>query len=182
MGRAVRGWVVAVSAMVLVVTMAGPAAAKKVSPEKYAKTLCSTLDGLLDSTTELVDAYNALPVDDSATFQTQAVELANTFIADLEAAEAKLKKVTPDVSGGKKISKSFVEYLSGQTAEVQTAVDTFAAADANGVAFAADVATFEVAVQTLGVTASDPFSEVTNQDLLQAFDGEKSCDDIVTVF
>jgi hypothetical protein len=170
------------SAMLLVVTMAGPAAAKKVSAEKYAKTLCTTLDKLVDSANELVEAYNALPVDDPATFQTQTVELVNGFLEDIQAAETKLKKSTPDVSGGKKIAKTFNEYLAGQSTELQTALDTFAAADPNGVAFAADVAQLEVAVNLLTTTAGDPFSTVTNQDLLQAFDEEPACEDVVTVF
>jgi hypothetical protein len=44
------------------------------------------------------------------------------------------------------------------------------------------VATLEVAVNLLSTTAGDPFSEVTNQDLLEAFDEESSCEEIVTVF
>jgi len=167
---------------VIVGGLAGPAAAKTVSPKKYAKTVCATLDGLVDSETELVDAYNALPVDDTATFQSQTIELVNGFVADLSAAEAKLKKISPDVKGGKKISKVFSDYLDGQVTDVQAAVDTFAAADPNGVAFAADVSALEVAVNLLTTTAGDPFSEVTNQDLLQAFDEEKACSEIVTVF
>ena len=182
MRRAVRALAVAMSAMLLVVAMAGPAAAKKVSAEKYAKTLCTTLDNLVDSAEELVEAYNALPVDDPATFQTQAVELVNGFLADIQAAETKLKKLTPDVSGGKKIGKTFTEYLTGQATELKTAVDTFAAADPNGVAFAADVAQLEVAVNLLATTAGDPFSTVTNQELLKAFDEEPACEDVVTVF
>jgi hypothetical protein len=153
-----------------------------VSAEKYAKSLCTTLGDLVESQEALVDAYNTLPVDDPATFQAQTVELVNAFVDDLEAAEEKLAKLTPDVKGGKKIRKMFVDYLDGQISAVQSAVDTFAAADPNGVAFAADVASLEVAINLLSTTAGDPFSEVTNQDLLQAFDEEKSCADIVTVF
>lgn len=174
--------VVLATVAVLVLGLAGPAAAKTVSPEKYAKSLCTTLNGLLDSQNALVDAYNALPADDSAAFQSQTVDLVDGFVVDLEAAEAKLKKLRPDVKGGRKVSKLFVNYLDGQATEVQAAVDTFAAADPNGVAFAADVAVLEVAVNLLSTTAGDPFSEITDQDLLRAFDEENSCEDIVTVF
>jgi hypothetical protein len=180
--RHVRLAVVLGTVAVLVLGLAGPAAAKTVSPEKYAKSLCTTLSDLVESQNELVDTYNTLPVDDPATFQSQTVDLVNGFVADLEAAEAKLKKLKPDVDGGKKVAKVFNEYLTGQASEVQAAVDTFAAADANGVAFAADVAALEVAINLLSTTAGDPFSEVTNQDLLEAFDEESSCEEIVTVF
>jgi hypothetical protein len=180
--RHVRIGVVLGTVAVLVLGFSGPAAAKTVSPEKYAKTLCKNLGGLIDSQNELVDAYNALPIDDTATFQSQAVDLVNGFVADIEAAEAKVKKLKPDVDRGKKVAKVFNEYLTGQAAQVQAAADTFAAADANGVAFAADVAALEVAINLLGTTAGDPFGEVTNQDLLGAFDEEPACEDIVTVF
>ncbi|HUF85066.1 MAG TPA: hypothetical protein VMQ81_10790 [Acidimicrobiia bacterium] len=180
--RHVRFGVVLGTVALLVLGLAGPAAAKTVSPKKYAKSLCTTLGDLVDSQNELVDTYNAVPVDDPATFQSQTVELVNGFVADLEVAAAKLKKLRPDVDGGKKIAKVFNEYLTGQATEVQAAADTFAAADANGVAFAADVAVLEVAINLLSTTAGDPFSEVTNQDLLAAFDETKSCEDIVTVF
>jgi hypothetical protein len=167
---------------VVVFGLAVPAAAKTVSPKKYAKLLCTTLGDLVESQDELVDTYNALPVDDTATFQGQTVDLVNGFVEDLAAAEAKLKKLSPDVKGGKKISRVFSGYLDGQATEVQAAVDTFVAADPNGVAFTADVAALEVAINLLSTTAADPFSEVTNQDLLGAFDEEPACEDIVTVF
>ena len=180
--RHLRIGVVLGTVAVLVLGMAGAAAAKTVSPKKYAKSLCTTLSDLVESQNELVDTYNTLPVDDPATFQSQTVDLVNGFVADLQAAEAKLKKLKPDVDGGKKVAKVFNEYLAGQATEMQTAVDTFAAADSNGVAFAADVAALEVAISLLSTTAGDPFSEVTNQDLLEAFDEESSCEEIVTVF
>ena len=66
--------------------------------------------------------------------------------------------------------------------EVQSAVDDFEAADPNDVAFVGDVTTFEVAFNVLSTTLSDPFSEVDDQDLLKAFDKEKSCKDVVTIF
>ncbi|MGI8796445.1 MAG: hypothetical protein ACR2IR_07715 [Acidimicrobiia bacterium] len=180
--RGIRIAVVLATVAMVVVGLAGPAVAKTVSPKKYAKSLCTTLSDLVESTNELVDTYNTLPVDDPVAFQSQTVDLVNGFIADLEAAEAKLKKLKPDVDGGKKVAKVFNDHLAGQAAEVQAAVDTFAAADANGVAFAADVAALEVAINLLSTTAGDPFSEVTNQDLLEAFDEESSCEEIVTVF
>jgi hypothetical protein len=175
--RHVRIGVVLATAAVLVLGLAGPAVAKTVSPKKYARSLCTTLD----ARSELTDAYSALPVKDSVTFQADAITLVDTFLADLEAGRRRLKRLTPDVDGGKRISKIFVAYVDDVIMEVQSARDTFAAADPNGVAFAADVSTFEVALTVLNTTVGDPFREVTNQDLLAAFDEVRSCDDIVTV-
>lgn len=163
----------------LVVALAGPAAAKTVSPEKYAKSLCSTLGDVFGSQDELVDAYNAVPADDSVAFQSQTVDLVNGFVADLEAGEAKLKKLTPDVKRGKKVARLFIANLDRQSAAIQAAIDTFARADPNGVTFQMDVTAFGVSLDSPG---SQPFSEVTNQDLLEAFDEEPSCEEIVTVF
>lgn len=176
--RLVRVGVALATAAVLALGLAGPAVAKMVSPKKYARLLCATLD----AQSELTDAYSALPVHDSVTFQADAIALVDTFLADLDTGRKKLKKLTPDVDGGKKISKVFVGYLDDVITQVQSARDMFAAADPNGVAFAADVSTFEVALTVLNTTVEDPFSEVTNQDLLGAFDKERSCEDIVTVF
>jgi hypothetical protein len=176
--RQVRIGIVLGTVAVVALGVAGTAVAKTVSPERYAKVLCTTL-GAKD---ELVDGYAALPGDDSAIFQTQAVELVNELIADLKAGKAKLKKLTPDIERGKKTSKLFVRTLDDQVATLRAAVDTFAIADPNGVAFAADVAQLEVAVNLRETTTGDPFNEVTNQDLLEAFDEEPSCEEIVTVF
>ena len=48
-------------------------------------------------------------------------------------------------------------------------------------AFAADIAQFTAALQTLQATTGDPFSKLSsNQNLLQALKKEKSCAQIVT--
>ncbi|MCI0634809.1 MAG: hypothetical protein L0206_12960 [Actinobacteria bacterium] len=174
--------VAAGAAAVLVAVTAASAAAKTVSAEKYARSLCDTLDDLLESGNELLDTYNNDTSDDPPTFHREAIELVNGRIAELEAAAKKLKKLTPDVSGGKKISRTFSQYLQGQADDLQDAVDVFAGADPNGIAFQADVTALEVAFNLLSTTAGDPFSEVTNQDLLQALDEESRCADVVTVF
>jgi hypothetical protein len=176
--RQVRIGIVLGTVLVVVLAVAGTAAAKTVSPEKYAKTLCRTL-GAKD---ELVDGYAAIPADDSGAFQVQAVQLVNELIADLKTGRAKLRRLVPDIDGGKKTSKLFVRTLGDQIDTLQAAVDTFAVADPNGVAFAADVAQLEAVVNLLEGTTGDPFGKVRNQDLLEALDEEPSCDEIVTVF
>jgi hypothetical protein len=177
MHRAGRSIVAAGIAAILVAVIAGPAAAKTVSPERYARSLC----GLLDGGNEYVDAYNAIATDDPVAFQAEVVQLTDDYVADLQAGEAKLKKLAPDIKGGKKVSKLFVGYVDDIVTEVQDALDTFAAADPNGIVFTADVATFQVAVSLISTTVDDAFAEVTNQDLLKALEEEPSCEDVVTV-
>jgi hypothetical protein len=181
MGGARRSVLVVAVAAAFVVVMAAPAAAKTVSPERYVKSLCGTINTLLETDSELTDVYNNETSDDPATFQGEAAEIWNGFADDLDAAAKKLRKLTPDVSGGKKISKLFATYLEGQADDIREAVDTFAAADPNGVAFTADVAALDTALNLLSTTAGDPFAEVINQELIGAFDEEPSCDDLVTV-
>jgi hypothetical protein len=46
---------------------------------------------------------------------------------------------------------------------------------------AAGPALFVAALRTLGTRISDPFSKVTDQDLIKAFSKEKSCKDVVHI-
>lgn len=165
----------------LIAGLAGPVAAKTVSPGKYAKSLCSTLGGVLASHEEFRDAYGALPVVDSVTFQAQAIEVVNVLLADLQSAQAKLERLKPDIEGGRRVSKLFSGYVGSQATAVQSARDAFALADPNGVAIAADVTAFEIGVSTATQILDDPFTEITNRELLEAFDKEKSCDDLINV-
>jgi hypothetical protein len=99
----------------------------------------------------------------------------------LNEAKAKAAKLSPN-DGGKKVTKLFDGYFQSTVEGVTTARQKLAAADANNVAFAADVAQFSAALQTLEATTGDPFSKLSsNQDLLQALKEEKTCAQIVTV-
>ena len=153
---------------------------KKVSNAKYAKTLCTTLTKISNTEEALVEDYNNLDVSDPAVFQTEAISVTNTYIDELKAGQAKLKKLQPE--GGKKVAKPFNAYFTQAVKALEEAVAEFQAADPAGVAFQADVSKFQVALQLTGTTLGDPFSDVTDQDLLGAFDDEKSCDDVVTIF
>jgi len=174
----------AVMAAGMVIGTAGIAGAKakEVSPEKYAKTLCGTFSKISTSETDLAGKLGALDKNDPVAYQSQASELASQYQQQWAAAAKKLKKKYPGVDDGKKIGKKFSDYAGQAADEIQSAIDTFRAADPHGVAFAADVATFGVAFQTLSAKLGDPFSEVTDQDVLGAFKDEKSCDEIVTIF
>ena len=151
------------------------------SPDEYAATLCGTLLDLTDQQNELVDAYNVLPPGDPAVFQADALALVDDFLADLDAAGAELEGVTPDVDDGDDIGQIFTDYIDETTTEVQAARDTLAAGDPNAPAFIGTVTQFEVAINILATTLSDPFAEIDDQDLLTAFDEEPTCEDIVLV-
>jgi hypothetical protein len=155
---------------------------KQVSVEKYAKTVCRGYLTVTDRYSEFTDSYNAITNDDPAAFQTEAVALADSLIADVTATQTKLKKNYPDIDDGKVVGKLFVSNIEEILTEVSDARDKFQAADASGVAFVADVSVFEVALNVLSVKLSDPFSEVDDQDLLKAFKDEKSCKDVVTIY
>jgi hypothetical protein len=175
--------------VVYVVVMAGTASAavdsksKSVSTAKYAKTVCTVYGGVTDTVSAFIESYNQdTSSTDPVEFQGQVVDLTETLLDDVASAQAKLKKVRPDVDDGKKIGKLFVTGLKTVQTEVSDALETFRAADATGVAFQADISQFEVAINLLDLKRTDPFSELDDQDLLKAFDEERSCKDVVTIF
>jgi hypothetical protein len=85
--------------------------------------------------------------------------------------------------GGKKVTKLFDQYFQSSVDGVTAARQKLATADPGNVAFAADIAQFTAALQTLQATTGDPFSKLSsNQSLLQALKKEKTCSKIVTVY
>jgi hypothetical protein len=89
--------------------------------------------------------------------------------------------VYPDISDGKKIAKLFAK----NSVELQTALgdalDKFAKADPNGVAFQGDVAVLAAGLGTLGTKLTDITSQITDQDLIGSIGDEKSCRKIFPV-
>lgn len=180
-GRLVRVALVATAGVALL--GAGTLAPnRKVSAERYAKTVCTTIDGLTAAKKDLVDRYNALPTDDAAALQTQSIVLAEDFLTEFDRAEQRFRKTTPDIDDAAKVRKLFVTFVSDAGEEISGAVDAYRAADPNGIAFQGDVITFETAFNVLEAKLGDPFSKIKNQELLAAFDDEKSCNDVVQVF
>ena len=155
---------------------------KKLSTSKYAKTVCSSYKQVTSTITKLSSDLNAISSADNAGLQSQAVDLTSKFLDNVRQSQSKLKKIYPDVSNGKKINKLFVANFGELITGVSDALNKFKAADPNNPAFVADVTQFTVAFTTLSVKLSDPFSAVKDQDLLGAFDSEKSCKGVVTVF
>ena len=170
------------------VVMAGSAGAvvaqkqKKVTAAKYAKTVCSTYTKVKSSISDFADEYNSNTSEDPAAIQSDTLELANGLLDEFATQQKKLKKVYPDIDGGKKTARLFAANIGELSDKFKESVDKFQAADPTNPAFVGDVTQFEVAFGILDVGLSDPFSQVHDQDLLKAFDGEKSCKDVVTVF
>jgi hypothetical protein len=181
MRNALRTLVIAGATAAVVAVTALPAAAKEVSTAKYAKAVCGTYSDIQDKLKGFTDAYNALPSDDPANFQLQAVALTNTLLEDIGSLKTKLSKQWPDVDDGKRITKLFVKNMNEIDDEISTALQTFQTADASGAAFQGDITTFEVAINLLDTKTSDPFSKVKDQDVIGAFGDEKSCKSVVTV-
>jgi hypothetical protein len=176
---------VAVSMVVLggIASAAVDAKSKPVSTERYAKRVCGVYGGVADALNGFVDAYNRDVTDeDPIQFQTEVVALTEGLLDDLASAQTKLKKSRPDLDDGKKISKLFINALKTVQVDVSDALEAFRAADPTGVAFQADISSFQVAINLLDVNSDDPFRELEDQDLLKAFGDEKSCEDVVTIF
>jgi flagellar capping protein FliD len=154
---------------------------KKVAAAKYAKTMCGTYNKVLDDINNFAKEIEGSQTTDPAAFQSEIVTAGDALDAKLAAAEAKLKRVYPDVDGGKGLSKKFAK----NTVELQTligdALDKFRAADATSPAFSGDVTVLGVALTTLSTQLSDVTQGVTNQDFIGAIGDEKSCHEIFPV-
>ena len=162
----------------LVLGTSGVAAAKTVSDKKYAKSLCGAIQGVSDT----IDQIQPATGGDPAATQAQILQSTDQLLESLQTAKAKAAKISPS-DGGKKVTKTFDAYFQGNIDGVTTAREKLAAADPANVAFAADIAQFTAALQTLDATTGDPFSKLSaNQDLLQALKKEQACSQIVTVF
>jgi outer membrane murein-binding lipoprotein Lpp len=185
--KLIRVGAAATAAAFFVVALGGVAAAKTVSDKKYVKTLCSSINTIVDDYNTTADEFNAAiddansnPTLDAATFHTTVTGQIDGFLATVQTAQKKMKKLSPE-SGGKSATKLFDAYFKEQLAKLTEAADKFRAADPNGVAYQADVSILQTSLQIFDVGLSDPFSEIDDQDLIGAFDDEKSCDEVVTV-
>ena len=187
MRRLIRAGAVVTAAAVLVVAAGGVASAKTVPDKKYVKAVCASSHGIGEAGTTAFDGFNAAineyntsPSADATTFHNKVVALVDEFISTVESLEAKMKKLSPE-DGGKKITKTFDGAFKEILSKLNEAADKFRAADPNGVAYQGDVIQLQTALQILDVGLTDPFTKIDDQDLIDAFDNEKSCDDVVTV-
>jgi len=183
LGRAGLALVLVTVLVPLAGVVAGASVSTKqqaVSEARYAKVLCGTYNKALANINDFTDAYTAAPTDDQAVFQASVITATSEYLANLAQLKTKLTKIYPDVDHGKKIAKIMAGDLNSIQTKMADALAKFQAADPNGVAFIADITTFEVALRLLGVDSTD-LSNVTDQDVIGAIDDEKSCKKIFPV-
>jgi len=171
-------WIIVVGMVAgLVAGTAGAASAKprKQSTAKYAKTVCGVYSQLENQLTTYAGSIAALDTSDPAGYATQATALTTPLLATVKADETTLQNAYPDVNNGKKIGTLLVtnateidQALTGALAQLQPSNP-------------ASPTLFMVAIETLSTKISDPFSKVTDQNLLTAFQKEKTCKSVVTV-
>jgi hypothetical protein len=162
----------------LVLGTSGVAGAKTVSDKKYAKSICGAITGVSNT----IDQIQPPNTGDPAAAQAQILASTDQVLASLNEAKAKAANLSPS-DGGKKVTKLFDQYFQSTVDGFTAARQKLAAADPGNVAFAADIAQFTAALQTIQATTGDPFSKLSsNQDLLKALKKEKTCAQIVKVY
>jgi hypothetical protein len=157
--------------------LAGAAAQKpkQQSTTKYAKTVCGVYSQLLTDVGAYATALGNLDSGNPATFVPAATTQTNTLLTTIKNDEATLKGAYPNISNGKKVGT----LLATNATELDSALTAASGQlQAGGIA---GVTQFTVAVSTLQVKLSDPFSKVTDQGLINAFQKEKSCKSVVQV-
>ncbi len=172
-----RGGATVLLVVGVVVGGAGVAAAKpkKQSAAKYAKTVCSTYQGLLNDITTFGNGVAALDPTDPTAFQASATTQTTTLLGEVKAAEKTLAGAYPDISNGTKVGKLLATNATQLDSLLSSAESQLAAGGVTG------ATEFTVAIQTLSTKLSDPFSKVTDQGLINALQKEKSCKNVVTV-
>lgn len=180
MPRARRGGAALVAVATALVLSAGIASAKSSSPKQqsvaqYAKTVCSTYQGLLNDLTTYGNGIAALDPTDPAAFTTSATTQTDALLTTVKAAEKTLTAAYPDISDGQKTGKLLATNANQLNSLLTAAEQTLTTGGASG------PTEFTVAIQTLSTKLSDPFSKVTDQTLIGAFQKQKICKNIVQV-
>ena len=171
----VRGVVVAVvvAGVVLGAGSGVEAKPKKQSTAKYAKTVCGAYSHLLDDFTTYANGIANLDTTDTTGFASQATTQTNDFLAKVKTDEKTLQGAYPDISNGKKVGT----LLATRPTDIDKAVSSALTQLQSGIA----PAVFVGDLRTLATTISDPFSKVTDQGLINAFQKEKTCKTVVHV-
>lgn len=154
---------------------------KKVDTDKYAKVLCVTYNKVVADVNGFVTDISSLEITDNAVFQSDVATAGADLLTKLQKAETKLKSVYPDIDTGKKVSKLFAKNTVELQSAFTDALDTFAAADPNGVAFQADIAVLSANLTTLGSQLTDVTTQITDQDLIGSIGDEQTCHKIFPV-
>jgi hypothetical protein len=177
MRRTVRGCVAAlvVAGVVLGAVSVAEAKPKKLSTAKYAKTMCGTYSKLENDYASYATAITGLDKTDTTGFAIQATTLTNTFLGTIKADEKTLQGVYPDISNGKKVGALLTTKATAVDTVITNALRQLQSGGAAG------PAVFVAALSTLDAQTGDPFSKVTDQDLINAFQKEKSCKTVIHI-
>ena len=161
----------------LVAGTASAAAAKprKQSTAKYAKTVCGVYSQLLNQLTTYAGSVASLDPSDPAAYATQATALTSPLIAIVKTDETTLQNAYPAVNNGKKIGTLLVTNATEIDQALTAALAQLQPTNPGS------PTEFMVAIETLSTKISDPFSKVTDQSLLTAFQKEKTCSSVVSV-
>lgn len=163
---------------------AGADTPKKVSATKYAKTLCKNYTAVAKANKNFAESYNVLPINDPSTFQTATLALGDQLLATYNTAVTQLSAIYPNTSGGKANAATFTKKIQGNQSDLTDAFADLRAADPMSAGFTGANLGFNTTINlTLGSLngLSDPFSSVTNSDLLKTFQQVKACKKVVTI-
>lgn len=163
---------------------AGADTPKKVSATKYAKTLCKNYAAVDKANNNFAKSYNVLPTDDPSTFQAATLALGDQLLATYNTAVTQLSAIYPNTSGGKANAATFTKKIQDNQTDLTEAFADLRAADPMSAGFTGANLGFNTTINlTLGSLngLSDPFSSVTNSDLLKTFQQVKACKKVVTI-
>jgi hypothetical protein len=148
---------------------------KQQSTAKYAKTVCGVYSQLEADVSSYAQSLSSLDSGDPASFVPAATTQTNALLTKVQADEATLKGAYPNVSNGKKIGA----LLATNATQIDTALTgALGQLQAGG---QASVTKFMVGIDTLTTKLTDPFSKVTDQDVIHALGKEKTCKNVVQV-
>ncbi len=148
---------------------------KQESSAKYVKTVCGVYNELLADVANYTKSLGGLDQGDPTNYAPAATTQTNALLSTVKADEATLKGVYPNISNGKKVGA----LLATNATELDSALTTaLGQLQAGGIA---GITQFTVGIDTLSAKLSDPFSKVTDQGLINAFQKEKTCKSVVQV-
>ena len=176
----IKGGAVLVVASGLVFGASGIAGAASTKPKqqssaKYVKTVCGVYKQLIADVNSYETSLGSLDQGDPTSFVPAATTQTNALLTTVRNAETTLKGAYPKISNGKKVGA----LLATNATEIDSALTSASGQlQAGGIA---GVTQFVVGIDTLKVKLSDPFSKVTDQGLINAFQKEKTCKSVVQV-
>lgn len=179
MRRIIQGGAVMLLASGLLLGGTGIAGAatkpKQESSATYVKTVCGVYSQLLADFGNYTKSIGNLDQGDPTTFTPAATTQTNTLVSTVKADETTLKAIYPNISNGKKVGALLAANATERESQLTNAMSQL---QAGGIA---GVTQFTVGIDTLGAKLTDPFSKVTDQGLINAFQKEKACKSVVQV-